>query len=87
MTGDQVQLLVSFGACGVAIPIIVVGWMREKGFGQGRPEPQRKADESLARVNTAPRPRLGIDVYPVSCPVRLEEPVERVCDVIQGRAA
>jgi hypothetical protein len=90
MTGEQVQILAMFVGCAVAIPIVVVGWMRDP-MGRGV-DRQRKADESEARMNCAPQ-RPHVEAAPAVVPFigggfRIgDAPVdERVVDVISVMA-
>jgi hypothetical protein len=101
MTGGEVDVIVSWVAASAGIAIVVVGWMREHLWPLERNReraPQRKADESQARVNCGPRPRLGIDVAPIRRPAGVasgvhhhrplvDEHLERVIDVIHDHGA
>lgn len=82
MTGGEVEIIVTWAATSAGISIVAVGWMREGLWPLKWNQPkQRKADESQARVNCAPGPRLGIDVAPIRPPLV----DERIVDVIHDR--
>lgn len=66
MSGGELQVLVTFIVCATVIPFLVIGWIRDP-WGKAV-DKQRKADESAARRQCAPRPRLGIDVSPIRPP-------------------
>lgn len=77
MSGGEIEIVVSFVACAVGIPIVVIGWIRDP---WGREiDRQRRADELEARRACAPS-RPHVVASPIAPPLR-----ERVCDVIEGR--
>lgn len=77
MNGGEVEVVVSFVACAIAIPIVVIGWIRDP-WGHGVDTQPARDDERKARRASAPfRPH--VEASPSAPPVR-----ERVVDVING---
>lgn len=93
------EILASFLACAVAIPVVVIGWMRDPRARELDEQLQRDAESATRQAAAPHHPHVRATATPIAeyfnrylthvdgRPVRLEPVQERLIDVINGGRA